>query len=282
MNNVAEVPHLPRKDEIIARAIALFQQDMIARGLTPITPTEAELKEGNWFEKARIDLMSGVKSQLEGYLSYLESEVEGIREQLGITPAPPPPTVRELEEDLDILTARHQETKKRLREAKKEIELLRAVKVPPKVVEAPPPPPEKPLCPAHKVELLPVVGVHHFPWGTLGTIRKIDEESIVMGGVPGEMFLYQCPEEREYYICEPRKRCELVSLDKLRRKLAAIIKPIEVRVPRERIVEPAELATDFDAFLADAGITREDYNRLDRLGKFVMRSEFRRWKARPY
>lgn len=269
---MAEPPHMPTKDEILERAIGLFEQDMIKKGLKPITPTEDELKEGSWFEKARIKLMSGVKSELEGYLSYLESEAESIREELGIKPEEAPRPLREAEEELDRVSVRLHETRTRLKEAKKEIEKLRAVKIPPKIIEAPPPPPEKLMCPAHpNFELLPVIGRHEFRWGVID--------------VPGEMFLFQCTKEYEYYICEPRKRCELVPLDKLRRRLAAIVKPIAVRVPRrepERIVEAAERQPDWPAFLKEAGITMEDYKRLDRLGQFVMRSEYRRWKMRPY
>lgn len=267
---MAEVPHMPTKPEILELAIKMFQEDMIRKGLEPITPTERELKEGNWFEKARLDLMTGVHSELEGYLAYLKAEAESIEDQLGIKPAPPPREVRELEEQIDIVSGKLSETRGKLREARETIEKLRAVKVPPKVVEVPPPPPKVPVCPAHKVELLPVIGAHLFPWG------RVD--------VPGEMFLFQCPEEFEYYICEPRKPCELVSLNKLKRKLAVIIKPIvapPVRV-RAAIVEPAELEPDFKDYLREVGITMNDYKRLDMLGKFVMRSEYRRWKARPY
>ncbi|GAI79096.1 unnamed protein product, partial [marine sediment metagenome] len=141
-----------------------------------------------------------------------------------------------------------------------------------------------PLCPAHKVELIDVAATQtdtgwEFPWGRIY--------------VPSEMFLFQCPQEFEYYICEPRKRCELVRLDLLKRRLAAIIKPITPTVPRipgvrrpayhvPPVVEAAEREPDFQIYLKEVGITMEEYGRLDRMGKFVMRQEFRRWKKQPY
>lgn len=276
MSSLAEeVPHMPTKSEILAKALELFHK---ANPEAP-TPEEDELKEGNWFEQARRELMSGLKSQLEGYLAFLEQEAESIRGELGVKPAPPPKEVRELEEQIDIVSSRLQETKTRLREAKRDIERLRAVKIPPKVVA---PPPKKPVCPAHNVELvrLPEKKVVEGEW--VPVPQPFPFGDIV---VPEETFLYQCPIESEYYICEPRKRCELISLNKLKLKLARIIKPIVVRPPRReraRIIEPAELEPDFNDFIRETGITMEDYRRLDMLAKFVMRSEYRRWKARPY
>lgn len=269
-----EVPHMPTKEEILEKAIDLFKKDLIAKGLPPITPTEEELKEASWFDKARIELMSGVKSQLEEYLVFLESEAESIRDELGVKPAPPPKTVRELEEQVDSLAGRLTETRRRLREAEETIERLRAVKIPPKVIA---PPPEAPLCPAHKVEVLPIIGTHVFPWGAIE--------------VPSEMFLFQCPIEFEYYICEPRKRCELVSLDKLRRKLAAIVRPIVPAPPPIRVVprafvtleriraEEAEIQRHerFDEYLAEMGYTHAEYGILDTLSKDALRKGFREW-----
>lgn len=268
---MSEAPYMPTKPEILALAIKMFQEDMIRKGIEPITPTERELKEGNWFEKARLDLMTGVKSQLEEHLTYLETEAESIRDQLGIAPAPPPREVRELVEQIDVVSGKLRETRGKLREAKETIEKLRAVKVPPKIVEAPPPPPKVPVCPAHKVELIPVIGAHQFRWGRIE--------------VPSEMFLFQCPIEFEYYICEPRKACELVSLDKLKLKLVRIIKPIvPSRVPpaRRLRVPTAEIQPDFPDYLRECGITLEEYRRLDHTGKTVMRNEYRRWKEQPY
>lgn len=271
---------MPTKEEILERATTMYMMDLARTGMPAITPEEDELKEESYWDRARMDLMSGARSLLEEGLAHLESEAESIRDELGIKPAPPPKAVRELEEQLDSVTARLRDTRTRLKEARETIEKLREIKVPPKVIA--PPPPEKPVCPAHKVELvkLPeytlVKGVrvpaeHYFPFGAIV--------------VPEEMFLYQCPIESEYYICEPRKRCELISLNKLKLKLARIIKPIVVRVPRRErvpIVEAAELEPDFNDFLRSVGIGMEEYKLLDQLAKFVMRGEYRRWKKQPY
>lgn len=272
---MSEVPHMPTKDEILTEAVRMFMEE---RPGAP-SPEEHELKEGSYFERARLKLMSGVRSQLEEYLAYLESEATGIRDELGIKPELPPGEIRELEEQIDVVSVRYAETKKKLREAKETIERLRAVKVPPKIVAAPP---TKPLCPAHKVELLPVIGDHTFPWGRMS--------------VPSEMFLFQCSEEFEYYICEPRKACVLISLDKLKLKLMRIIKPppapptvvapVPFRRPTYPYIPPAleavEREADFKTYLREVGITYEDYLRLETIGKFVMREEYRRWKAKPY
>jgi len=282
VSSLAEVPHMPTKEEILEKAIEIFQAEMISAGLKPITPTEEELKEGNYFETARLEIMSGVKSQLEEYLAHLEEEAESVREQLGIKPAPPPKDVRELEEQVDTITVRLKETRDRLREAKGEIEQLRAVKVPPKVIA--PAPPKVPICPAHRVDLMPVIGFHEFPWETLE--------------VPSEMFLFQCPVEHEYYICEPRKPCNLVSLDKLKLKLARIIRPIapprvlpmrivpkglvtyeEIRREREEI----EKHPRFLEYITFMGYSFENYKVLDALSKKALIQGFGAWlERRPF
>jgi hypothetical protein len=275
---MSEMPHMPTHDEIIKEAIKKF---MLANPDAP-TPTESELKEGSWFDAARRELMSGVKSQLEEYLAYLEAEAESIQDELGIKPAPPSKEVSELEEQVDILSVKLDEARRKMRNAREEVEKLKAVKVPPKVVKPPPKEPEGPVCPTHKVELIDVAAIQpvtgwEFPWGRVF--------------VPSEMFLYQCPQEFEYYICEPRKRCEFIRLDTLRRRLAAIVKPIAPKMPRPPraaaprypyvppIVEAAEREAAFETYLKEVGITKAEYNRLDTIGKFVMRQEYRRWKS---
>lgn len=259
---MAEVPHMPTKEEILAKAIELFQK---ANPGAP-TPKENKLKMEGYWEDARKELLIGARFQLEGYLANLESEAVSIHDELGVKADLPPKEVTELEEHLSSVIARLSGTKKRLKEVREAIDELRGVKVPEKVIVP------KSVCPAHKVELTPIIGRHDFPWG------------LVI--VPSEMFLFQCPMEWEYYVCEPGKACALVSLDKLKLRLVRIIKPIAPpRLPvreRERIVEAAELEPNFTDFLRETGITMEDYKILDRLGKFVMRGEYRRWKNRPY
>jgi len=275
-----EIPHMPSKDEILAKATEMFKADRVTKALPPITPTEEELKEGNWFEKARVELMSGYKSQLEEYLAYLESAAQAIRDELGIKPAPPARDIRELEEEIDRISARLGETKSRLREATAEIERLRAVKVP--VKEVAPPPPKIPTCPAHKIELTEIIGTHEFPWG------RVD--------VPSEMFLFQCPMEWEYYVCEPRKACVLVSLDKLKIRLARIVRPIApptvappMRVLPKGLVTYEELRREreeverhprFEEYITVMGYSLETYRVLDALSKKALLEGFRAWLER--
>jgi len=58
------------------------------------------------------------------------------------------------------------------------------------------------------------------------------------------------------------------------------------RVPPYPYIPPAleyvELEADFKKFLAECGITMEDYRRLEHVGRITMREEYRRWKLRPY
>ena len=129
---MAELPHMPTKDEILAKAIELFQKDLMLKGLPVITPEEEELKEGNWFEKARAELMTGIRSELEKYLSDLESEADKIREELGIEkPLPTSERLTELEDKLARVEDRYKTTKERLKEAEEELRKIREAKPPP-------------------------------------------------------------------------------------------------------------------------------------------------------
>jgi len=119
---------MPSKDEILARATELFIQERTRLGLPAITPEESELKEGNFWERARNELMSGLRSQLEGYLAYLEDEASKIRTELGITEVIPEEKITELENKLSTITERYRVTKERLEEARTE---LAKVKAPP-------------------------------------------------------------------------------------------------------------------------------------------------------
>ena len=81
---MAELPHFPTKEEILARATKIFMEERAKLGLPPLTPEPEELREGSYWERARSELMSGVRTELEKYLSYLETEADKIREELGI------------------------------------------------------------------------------------------------------------------------------------------------------------------------------------------------------
>jgi len=64
-----------------------------------------------------------------------------------------------------------------------------------------------------------------------------------------------------------------------------VIPPPTVKPPYPYIppaVEYVELEAEFQTFLKEVGITMEEYRRLEAIGKFTMREEYRRWKARPY
>lgn len=61
---------LPTEEEIRRRAIELWKADMLRAGLVPeITPSDEELKEGSYWERARLELMH---SEAERLLSEVE------------------------------------------------------------------------------------------------------------------------------------------------------------------------------------------------------------------
>ena len=127
---MAELPHLPSKDEILARAIQLFMEEKARLGLPPITPEEDELKEGSYWTRARNELMSGVRTQLEGYLAYLEGEASKIREELGIEEIIPEEKISDLETKLSTISERYRVTTERLKEARGEIERIKGPPTP--------------------------------------------------------------------------------------------------------------------------------------------------------
>lgn len=141
---MAEVPHMPTKPEILEKAIELF---MYERPGAP-TPEEYELKEGNYWLRARDALMTGVRSELEGYVSYLESETAKTLEALGIEKVVPEEQITELENKLSALTERYKTTTTRLTEAREEIRRIKEKEPPP-----PPPPPPMGLGPDEKKRL---------------------------------------------------------------------------------------------------------------------------------
>jgi hypothetical protein len=116
---------MPSREEILAQATKLFMEERVRLGLPAITPEEEELKEGNYWDRARSELMSGVKSQLEGYLAYLEGEAAKIREELGIEKIVPEERITELENKLSSLTERYKTSKARLEEAREELRRIK-------------------------------------------------------------------------------------------------------------------------------------------------------------
>jgi len=134
---MTEAPHMPTRDEILDKALEIFFKENPGAP----TPEEEELKEGSHWERARQELMTGLRSQLEAYLAYLEEETAKTREALGVAPPPPPPRLEELELQLNTLKERYETSKRRLKEAQEEIESIRAAKPTP----SPPPPPPPPM-----------------------------------------------------------------------------------------------------------------------------------------
>lgn len=122
---MAELPHMPGHDEILARATELFMQECARQGLPALTPEESELKEGGYWDRARSELMSGVKSQLEQYLAYLEGEADKIRGELGIEKVIPEERMAQLENQLSSLTERYKTSKAHLEETRAEIQRIK-------------------------------------------------------------------------------------------------------------------------------------------------------------
>ena len=130
-----EPPHFPTKEEILARATEMFMEERAKLGLPPLTPEPEELREGSYWDRARTELMSGIRSELEKYLSALESEADKAREELGIEkPLPTSERLTELEDKLSRVEERYKTTKERLKEAEEELRKIR---------EKPPPAPPK-------------------------------------------------------------------------------------------------------------------------------------------
>ena len=160
-------PHFPTVDEIRERAIELF---MFEHPGAP-TPEEYELKEGSFWNRARSELMSGVRSQLEEYLRFVEGEAKRVREELGEKLEVTPDEVRRLKDQASEFRIKYRDTKKRLEEAEKEIEeaekrIEELKKLPPPVVPpvvpkpplvAPPPPPPVKIPPPKVLPPVPEV-----------------------------------------------------------------------------------------------------------------------------
>lgn len=85
-------PHMPTEDEIRDEALRLFY----AEHPEAPTPEDEELKEGSYWERARLSLMSGHASELERYAHDILSELEQVKtyidervrelRQLGVEP----------------------------------------------------------------------------------------------------------------------------------------------------------------------------------------------------
>jgi len=124
-------PTLPRetptKEEIYKRAVELANYDKVKAGLPKYgydydPKVEKELKEGSYWDRAKAELMTGIRSQLEEYLHYLEEEAARVREELGIKP---PPELPELERRLEAVEARYERAERQLKRAEAIEKVLR-------------------------------------------------------------------------------------------------------------------------------------------------------------
>jgi len=156
---------MPSEDEIRERAQAIYRDEFYkATGRVPPTPEDRELKEGNYWLRAQQDLMSGLRSELEQYLSALREEMTRIEEYLGVEKPPPPPQrMLELEEEVARLKERIKRSMERRREAEKRAKELEE-ELKRKPVEKPtapptPPPARPPVAPPPRppVRVLPPV-----------------------------------------------------------------------------------------------------------------------------
>ena len=129
-----EPPHMPEHDEILKRALEIYHA---ANPHILTTPEEDELKEGSYWNRARDELMSGVRAVLEQYLRELESEADHVREELGVEkPLPTDEHMTELENQLARVEERYRTTKERLQATEEELRKIHEAKPP-----APPLPP---------------------------------------------------------------------------------------------------------------------------------------------
>lgn len=119
-----EAPHFPTTDEIRERAIEIFQEEYIRThpDEAPPTPEESELREGSYWDHARSDLMTGIRSQLEETLSFYEGEAARLREELGEKLEYTPEEIRDLKDSLTDLRSKYRSTRKDLRRAETEKE----------------------------------------------------------------------------------------------------------------------------------------------------------------
>ena len=254
-----ELPHLPTKEEILEKATRIFVEEFLKThpGEAPPTPTEKELKEGSYWDRARRELMSSARSQLEKYLHYLESEAEKIREALKIEkPAPPEERIRELELEVSTLREKYKAARKRLKEAEEEIRRLEE-----KLRRAPPPPPPKPPVKAPPPKVLPPVPERCPIDGTLLTqihripiafrlVRPLTAEEEYWRarlGLPvptGELRYVEIPPTMKVWMCEREHYFERDATGRLVQRTPEFIyrKILRERARLEKIVYPPRVA----------------------------------------
>jgi hypothetical protein len=144
---------MPTKEEIEEAARRLFMEERAKKGLPPSTPTEEELKEGSYWERARRELMATREKALAEQRKYVEETAA----ELGLRVIPeeqlekmlkPTEEAAKLRAEIERLRKEAEEAKRiaeeerrRAEEAQKAVKVLRVEAVPPPVAPPPAPPP---------------------------------------------------------------------------------------------------------------------------------------------
>jgi alpha-galactosidase/6-phospho-beta-glucosidase family protein len=148
---------LPSKEEIEEAARKLFMEERAKKGLPPVTPTEQELKEGSYWERARKALMLSKEAE---ELSKQRKYIEELAATLGLRVIPeeqlekmlkPTEEAAKLKAEIERLRKEAEEAKriaeeerrKAEEERKKAEEIIKKVKaeIPPLPIAPPPAPP---------------------------------------------------------------------------------------------------------------------------------------------
>jgi hypothetical protein len=144
---------MPTREEIEEAARKLFMEERAKKGLPPSTPTEEELKEGSYWERARRELMATREKALAEQRKY----VEEMAAEFGLRVVPeeqlekmlePTEEAAKLRAEIERLRREAEEAKRiaeeerrRAEEAQKAVKILRVEAVPPPVAPPPAPPP---------------------------------------------------------------------------------------------------------------------------------------------
>jgi hypothetical protein len=120
----------PSKDELFAKALEIFMEEMYVKGMTDVrTPEYGELAEGNYVERARMELMKSPETHaweeelknLELSISQLEEarqrEIKGVPAGVEVAPE----TLRKLLEVYDDLKMRENQLKDLRNKRKEEV-----------------------------------------------------------------------------------------------------------------------------------------------------------------
>lgn len=206
--------YLPTKDEILSKAQELYVTEAVKAGLPAITPKEEELKEGNYFQRARDQLLSERSEAIRAELGYLEQ----MASEVGMRVVPK--KLAERAEELDLTLKRLRESESRRREAEKALEegearredtrelkrrLLEAeltvkelekkleavpaptpqiITPPPKVAPPPPLPPERPP-PVERVVSRECWPLYKRLWNAINNERAIESSIKIVSGRTG-------------------------------------------------------------------------------------------------